>query len=112
MSRPKGSKNKPLTDAELLKMLHERGIPIADSLIPDSGIVAAPKQAKKPAPVASEVSEVSNGIVREKFALTLNTPQSDKLQQTIYRCGNRLCNKVLPEALHQCPFCGVYQTWQ
>lgn len=112
MSRPKGSKNKPRTDAELIAELKKRGIPIPDNLIPDSGVVAAPQQAKKPAPVVNEIAEVSSGVVREKFALTQNSLQTEKLQETTYRCGNRLCNKLLPSALEKCSYCGIDLKWE
>lgn len=110
MSRPKGSKNKEKSTEDLLRILQKRNIPIPENLLPESGVIPAVKKTKKPEKPITEVAQPAAGVTRENFELTQNKPAS-KTVETVYRCGNTLCNKVLPEALPVCPHCGARLSW-
>lgn len=114
MGRRKGAKNKPRDSRELILELQKRGIAFPDSLIPASGVIPDPKS--KPIPVTSNIHESesaeSDGVTREKFELSQNISTSKDSDKTVYRCGIKICNKVLPSPLPQCPYCGAKLSWE
>lgn len=102
MSRPTGSKNKPKTTEQLIAELTARGALPAAAQTPAHPIEKT-AQPTEPTP--------ATGTKREKFALTLNTPESKQGNTQTYRCGNTLCNKLLESELPSCPHCGAKLAW-
>lgn len=109
MARPKGAKNKPRSSEELIAELQRRKVSIPENLLPASGVVKgnqATTAIKETRPATGE----TDGIAREQFSLTLNQPSSSSDQQ-VFRCGNKLCKKVLDKEYPVCPFCDVKLNW-
>jgi len=73
---------------------------------------------KLPPVAAAEKTVETVKKVKAKFKLEKPRIPVEKdgepvdLKDTVIRCGNPACNKILQSEVSKCPFCGVNLTWQ
>lgn len=99
MPRTTGAKNKPKSDEQLIKELESRGYGVSKGEAPHEENTVKPRHTR-------------TDVVIEKPVIPAETT-SKKAAETeeVYRCGNKLCNKVLDQMYSVCPHCGVNLTW-
>jgi len=105
MSRTKGAKNRPKSEAELLLMLAEAKA-AGDNEAPEERSPTIENKAPK-------IEKPTKSIVEFTLKTPDGEPENDAsgLADMVLRCGNPKCGKILPNEVNKCPFCGVNLKW-
>jgi len=99
--RPKGSKNRPKTEEELIAELVSKGYGV------DGKTILIPKPSKAENPPDSEPKPPEY----ERIELEVEDENEDDTPDgTGFKCG--ACGKSLDGEVSPCPHCGANLTWQ
>src|SRR3972149_1265090 len=100
MPRIKGAKNKPKSDSELIEALKNRGYNVSKFA------------EKQPENTTAKVTVKRSKLIIEK-PVKIAAKQSEVLsdKDTVCRCGNPACGKVLTGEISPCPYCGANLKW-
>lgn len=104
MPRTKGAKNKEKTDEFLANLLEKRGYKVTRGA---TETLKAIKDIAQP-----PLKKVKAKFTVEKPRQTEKDAPPVSPDDTVIRCGNPACNKILDKEYSRCPYCGVNLTWQ
>ncbi len=112
MPRNKGSKNLPKSDEVLMKELETRGYKVIKNNADTTPEKTDSDDIEPARPVAKTKENLEIKKPKKVHQATVEETNSVKEDESIYRCGNKLCGKILDKPYSKCPHCEVSLTWQ